>query len=184
MCSSDLTNEGYFGLQGTVSYKNKNLSKHADQFLFDATGGVQLRFSKKEQVKVISGTTSTNFTYYLNRFLVPFKAKVFARNTNPKTRINVNYTFEHRFDFDKKGDVTFLYQLHHFSFAFGYEWNENPMKRHLFNPITVSFFLIPKRGTEFTTRLDANPILKSSFEEQVIIGPNYTFAYKIGRAHV
>ncbi len=173
----NVTNEGYFGLQGTISYKNKNLSKHADQFLFDATGGVQLRFSKKEQVKVISGTASTNFTYYLNRFLVPFKAKAFARNTNPKTKINVNYTFEHRFDFDPAGDVTFLYQLHHFSFSFGYEWNENPMKRHLFNPITVSFYLIPKRGSEFTRRLDLNPILKSSFEEQVIIGPNYTFAF-------
>ncbi len=173
----NVTNEGFFGLSGSLSYKNKNLSKHADHFLFDANSGVQLRFSKKEKVQVITATTSANFTYYLNRFLVPFKAKVFTRNTNPKTRLNANYTFEHRFDFDPQGNVTFLYQLHHFSFAFGYEWNENPMKVHLFNPIAVSFYLIPKRGEEFTRRLGLNSILKSSFEEQVIIGPNYTFAY-------
>lgn len=174
---ANVTNEGLFGVAGSMSYKNKNLSKRADQLLLDLSAGVQLKFSKKEKVQIITANTSASATYYLNKFLVPFRAKIFSRNTNPKTRFNVTYNFEHRFDFDTLGDVAFLYQLHHFNFSFGYEWNENPFKRHIFNPITVSFYLLPKRGDEFTRRLNLNPILKSSFEEQVIIGPNYTFSY-------
>ncbi len=173
----NVTNEGLFGTAVTLSYKNKNLTKGADQLLFDVSSGVQLKFSKKEKVQVITANAGVNVTYYLNKFLVPFRAKIFSRNTNPKTRINVSYNFEHRFDFDTLGEIAFLYQLHHFNFSFGYEWSENRAKTHLFNPITVSFYLLPKRGAEFERRLGLNPILKSSFEEQVIIGPNYTFTF-------
>jgi len=173
----NVTNEGLFGTAATLSYKNKNLTKGADQLLFDVSSGVQLKFSKKEKVQVITGTAGVNVTYYINKFLVPFRAKIFSRNTSPRTKIAVGYNFEHRFDFDTLGQVAFLYQLHHFNFAFGYEWTKNRTKTHLFNPIAVSFYLLPKRGDEFERRLGLNPILKSSFEEQVIIGPNYTFTF-------
>ncbi|HLP20901.1 MAG TPA: hypothetical protein VK174_11400, partial [Chitinophagales bacterium] len=184
MASGELnvTNEGFFGTAATLSYKNKNLTKGADQLLFDLSSGVQLKFSKKENVQVMNATASANVTYYINKFLVPFRAKIFSRNTNPRTRINIGYNFEHRFDFDTLGFVAFLYQLHHFNASFGYEWAENRFKTHLFNPIAVSFYLLPKRGDEFERRLSLNPILKSSFEEQVIIGPNYTFTYNSQRS--
>lgn len=177
----NVTNEGFFGTAATLSYKNKNLTKGADQFLFDLSSGIQLKFSKKEKVQVMNGTVSANFTYYINKFLVPFRAKIFSRNTNPRTKISVGYNFEHRFDFDTLGLVSFLYQLHSFNASFGYEWAENRYKTHLFNPIAVSFYLLPRRGDEFERRLGLNPILKSSFEEQVIIGPNYTFTYNSQR---
>jgi outer membrane protein assembly factor BamA len=173
----NVTNEGLFGTAATINYKNKNLTRGADQFNVDATAGIQLKFSKKEKVQIMSATTSVAFTYYINKFLVPFKAKAFSRNTNPRTKITVGYNFEHRFDFDTLGNIAFLYQLHHFNFGFGYEWNENRYKTHLFNPIAISFYLLPKRGDEFERRLSQNSLLKSSFEEQVIIGPNYTFTY-------
>lgn len=174
----NVTNEGLFGTAATFSYKNKNLTRGADQLLFDVSAGIQLKFSKKEKVQIMTGTAAVNVTYYLNKFLIPFRAKVFSRNTNPRTRINLGYNFEHRFDFDTLGKVAFLYQLHQFNFAFGYEWAENRNKTHLFNPITISFYLLPRTGSEFFRRLNINPILKSSFEEQVIIGPNYTFTFK------
>ncbi len=180
---ANVTNEGLFGLSGSINYKNKNLSKRADQLLIDLSSGVQLRFSKKEKVQIINTTANVNITYYLNKFLVPFRAKIFSRNTNPRTRFNINYAFENRFDFDTLGNITYLYQLHNFSLAYGYEWSENPFKRHLFNPLTVSFYLLPKRGEEFIRRLDLNPILKSSYEEQVIIGPNYTFTFTNQRSN-
>ncbi len=173
----NVTNEGLFGTAATLSYKNKNLTKGADQLLFDVLGGIQVKFSKKEKVQIMTGNAAVNLTYYLNKFLIPFRAKVFSRNTNPRTRINLGYNFEHRFDFDTLGKVAFLYQLHQFNFAFGYEWAENHYKTHLFNPIAISFYLLPKTGSEFFRRLQINPILKSSFEEQVIIGPNYTFTF-------
>lgn len=170
------TIEGFLGAAGTISYKNKNLTKSADQLLLDFSGGVQLKFSKKEKVQIITGTFNTSVVYYMNKFLVPFRSRIFSRNSNPKSRISVNYGFEHRYDFDSLANVTFLYQLHNFNFAFGYEWGDQRFHHNL-NPLSITFFLLPKRGEEFQRRLELNRFLKSSFEEQIILGPNYTFSF-------
>lgn len=170
------TIEGFLGAAGTISYKNKNLTKGADQLLLDFSGGVQLKFTRREKVQIITGTFNTSVVYYLNKFLVPFRSKVFSQRVNPKTRLSVNYGFEHRYDFDTLANVTFLYQLHNFNFAYGYEWG-NRRFHHILNPLSITFFLIPQRGVEFERRLNLNRFLKSSFEEQIILGPNYTFSY-------
>ncbi len=172
----NVTNEGLFGTAGSFSYRNSNLSKRADQLLVDLSVGIQLKFSKKESVKIVSNNVSASVTYYLNRF-VPFKPKTFANIGSPKTKLRGAYTFENRFDFDTNTNVIFLYQLHNFNFSFGYDWLESNRLKHYFNPLAITFYLIPKRGQEFTRRLDQNPILKSSFEEQIIIGPNYTLDF-------
>ncbi|MFN8298486.1 MAG: BamA/TamA family outer membrane protein [Chitinophagales bacterium] len=172
----NVTNEGLFGTAGSFSYRNSNLSKRADQLLIDLSVGIQLKFSKKESVKIVSNNVSASVTYYLNRF-VPFKPKAFANIGSPKTKLRGAYTFENRFDFDTSANVIFLYQLHNFNFSFGYDWLESNRLKHFFNPLAITFYLIPKRGQEFTRRLDQNPILKSSFEEQIIIGPNYTLDF-------
>ncbi len=175
-----VSTEGLFGASGTLSYKNKNLTKRADQLLLDVSSGIQIRFptNKTEKVQIMSITAAVGVTYYMNKFLIPFRAKIFSAKANPKTRFSVNYNFDNQFDFDATGkNVVFLYQLHNFNASFGYEWNKGREQHHLLNPITVDFFLLPKVGSDFIARLDSNPPLKSSFQEQVIIGPNYTFTY-------
>ena len=176
----NVSNEGLFGTSGTLSYKNKNLTKRADQLLIDVSSGIQIRFTSKEKQKVdiMSITASAGITYYMNKFLIPFRTKIFSAKASPRTRFSINYNFDNRFDFDATGkNVVFLYQLHNFNASFGYEWNKGREQHHLLNPITVGFFLLPKVGQDFIARLDSNPPLKSSFQEQVIIGPNYTFTY-------
>ena len=119
-------------------------------------------------------------TYLLNKFLIPFQKKIFSPNANPKTRITLTYNFENRYDFDtlaNSNNVVFLYQLHNFNATYGYEWNKNLYSHHLLNPLTLDFFLLPKTGGEFDARLDANPLLKSSYEEQLLVAPNYTYTY-------
>jgi outer membrane protein assembly factor BamA len=181
-----VSTEGLFGASGTLNYKNKNLTKRADQLLVDLSAGIQIRFptEKAEKVQIMSVTAAVGVTYYMNKFLVPFRAKIFSAKANPKTRFSVNYNFDNQFDFDATGkNVVFLYQLHNFNAAFGYEWNKGTQQHHLLNPITVDFFLLPKVGSDFTARLDSNPPLKSSFEEQVIIGPSYTFTYNNSKSN-
>lgn len=177
---ANVTNEGFFGSALTLSYRNKNLSKRSDMLIVDLSGGFQIDFSdvrEKGKAQIITSDASMDVTYYLNRFLIPFRTKLFSRATNPKTRINAHYNFENRYDFDTLRNATFLYQLHNFSFSFGYDWSPNRFTRHLLHPLAVNFYLIPKRGEEFIRRLNKNPILRSSFEEQIILGPSYSFIY-------
>jgi len=182
----NVSNEGLFGTSGTLSYKNKNLTKRADQLLLDVSSGIQIRFPTHEvqKVQIMSVTAAVGVTYYMNKFLIPFRTKIFSAKANPKTRFSVNYNFDNQYDFDATGkNVVFLYQLHNFNASFGYEWNKGREQHHLLNPIAVDFFLLPKVGTDFIARLDSNPPLKSSFQEQVIIGPNYTFTYNSSKGN-
>ena len=181
----NVSNEGLFGTSGTLSYKNKNLTKRADQLLMDISSGIQIRFAnqQKNKVQIMSVTASAGITYYMNKFLIPFRAKIFSPKANPKTRFSINYNFDHQFDFDATGkNVVFLYQLHNFNASFGYDWSKGRREHHLLNPIAVDFFLLPIVGQSFISRLDSNPPLKSSFQEQVIIGPNYTYTYNSSKS--
>jgi outer membrane protein insertion porin family len=181
---ANVSNEGFFGVAATLSYKNRNLTKRADLLSIDLGSGIQIQFpkNKEQKVEIITTDASADIAYYLNKFLLPFKPKAFSRNNNPKTRFTAHYNFQNRFDFDTLGDRTFLYQLHNFSFGFGYDWTKSLAlrhieMRHLLNPINVSFYLLPKVGDEFTRRLSLNNTLKNSFQEQIIIGPTYSFEF-------
>lgn len=183
---ANISNEGFFGVSGTLSYKNRNISKRADLLAIDLSAGLQFQLPKKNvpKTQIITTDAGANISYYLNKFLIPFKAKTFTRNNNPKTRFNLSYAFQNRFDFDTNAvrNRIFLYQLHNFSFGYGYDWiNINETRNyeihHLLNPINVNFYLLPKVGPEFLARLNLNSTLKSSFEEQIIIGPSYSFIY-------
>ena len=171
---ANVNNEGLLGTSISLNYRNRNLSKGADQLTVNADAGVQLQITRKDKVQLITSVANAGITYYVNRFLIPFRSKLFGKSINPKTRISLLYNFEQRFDFV---DASFLYTLHNFSLTYGYEWNPSRFKRHLFNPIAVNTFLLPKTGQAFKQTLEKNPILRSSYQEQIILASNYTFIY-------
>jgi outer membrane protein assembly factor BamA len=171
--------EGYFGVSGALSYKNRNQTHHSDLFVLDFTSGLQFQFARNQPVKVMTTEFSASASYYFNKFLFPFSKRYNQKlkDKSPKTRLSIRYNYEERYDFDTAGQRSFFYTLHGFNASFGYEWNTNQFKRHILTPINFTLFLIPKRGSAFEERLNANPTLKSSYQEQVIFGPSYTFIY-------
>lgn len=176
---ANINYEGFFGVAGTLSYKNKNLTKRSDLLAVDITPGVQFSFGRNQPVQVITKDVSFQASYYFNKFLFPFSKK-FAfkfKEKAPKTRISIRYNYEQRFDFDDSSRRVPFYVLHGFNASFGYEWNQNAFIRHVVNPINFTLFLLPQQYPYFLKRLDENAVLKSSYQEQVILGPSYTFIY-------
>ena len=167
--------EGLTGLGANVGYRNRNLAKGADQLNIDASANVQLNFSKKQSKIVSKDRINTvdvtlDVTYYLNRFLVPWKPKIHA-NTNPKTRINARYNYEIRRDFPSNYS---LYNAHNIGVTYGYEWSARKLVRHYYNPTFVNFYFINKEDS-FISFLNKRPALSRSYNEQIIWGSNYTF---------
>ena len=176
---ANINYEGFFGVGGGVSYKNRNLTKRSDLFVVDFTSGVQFQFANKQPVRVMTTEYAAGASYYFNKILFPFPKK-FAqsiKDKSPRTRLSIRYNYEERYDFDTNGHRAFFYTLHGFNGSFGYEWNQNEFKRHLLTPINFTLFLIPNHGAAFDNRLNANPTLKNSYQEQIIFGPSYTFIY-------
>ena len=176
---ANINYEGFFGVAGTLSYKNKNLSKRSDLLAVDFTPGVQFEFGRKQPVRIITKEFAATASYYFNKFLFPFSKKfaLTLKDKAPKTRISIRYNYEQRYDFDSLGQRAFFYTLHGFNASFGYEWNQSNFIRHVLNPFNFTLFLLPQTGPYFLQRLDANPVLKSSYQEQIILGPSYAFIY-------
>lgn len=163
-------NHNFIGLTGTsigFTYQNKNLSKAADLLEFKVSSGVEFNFGDTVNNSLLNNADFVIETnYYLNKFLVPFPLRKISKNNNVKTKFQIQYNFERRIKF---------YSLHSTSFNFGYEWNETNNKKHIYNPIATNLLLIPNQEQDFIDKLNQIPSLKRSFEEQIILGSNYTF---------
>jgi len=61
--------------------------------------------------------------------------------------------------------------------AFGYQWRKTQKVTHSFNPFKMNMVSLLKTTALFDSIVDANPYVKRSFEEQYIIGIEYSFTY-------
>ncbi len=176
---ANVSQEGYFGVSGLISYKDKNLTHRSDLLAIDFTPSVQFQFAKNQPIRILTEDYTPSISYYFNKFLFPFSKKIqlYLKDKSPKTHLSIKYNYENRYDFDSLLNRQFFYKLHGFNASFGYEWNQNAFIRHILNPINFTLFLLPQEGQYFIDRLNENPTLKSSYQPQIIFGPSYTFTY-------
>ncbi len=160
------TSDFPLGTALNISYKTKNLFNNADLFIVNMAGGVEMQFGKDVLFSTVDLSPQLNF--YFPKFLLPFRLRNLSPNVNPKTRISASYNFLKR-----EGDES--YAINFINFSFGYEWNETRTKRHIVNPLVISLVNQGTTSQAFRDRLDNDPLLRTSFEEQFIIGSNYTF---------
>lgn len=164
-------NHNFIGLTGTsvsFTYQNKNIFKAADLFEFKISTGLQFNVGKKNTPPLNNLDFLVETNYYLNKFLSPFKVKNYSKYNDIKTKFSLQYNFERRILF---------YSLHNMGFSFGYNWRKNNNIVHQYNPVSVNVFVLQNKEQSFIDRLNEIPALKRSFEEQFIMGSNYTFGY-------
>lgn len=176
---ANVSQEGYFGISGTLTYRDNNVTGRSDLFSLDFTPSVQFTFAKKQPVRVLTEDYAPTASYYFNKIVFPFtkKLNLALKDKTPKTRISIKYNYEHRYDFDSTGGRQFFYKLHGFNASYGFEWNKNVFIRHSFTPVNFTLFILPEEGQYFEYELNQNTLLKNSYEPQIIFGPSYTFSF-------
>jgi len=158
----------FVGSEVKVTQTTRNLFRGAEQLDVSVSGGFET------QVRGTSlGRNSLSFTaegkLTFPRFIVPFYKPNSTNAFIPKTIASLSYQMLNR------GSE---YTLHAFKGEFGYNFKENQYKEHNLNPISISYISTgfpndKKRDSLF----DANPLLRSTLENQFIIGSNYNFTY-------
>ncbi|OWY19143.1 hypothetical protein C7N43_01770 [Sphingobacteriales bacterium UPWRP_1] len=161
------------GTAATLSYKNKNLLGGAEAFSFTLFTGLELNPQNRKSAITDNALINTlNLSGELQlavpKFIVPFKLQNQSRYFLPKTNIRLSASYLRRINF---------YTLNSFNINFGYDWNENSRKRHLFNPVSASLLSLRNKEAAFEEQLAQNSFLRRSFEEQIIAGSNYTYIY-------
>jgi outer membrane protein assembly factor BamA len=149
------------------SFRNRNLFGGAELFTLSFEAGLEMPIGGGQ-----SGGNSyeigTRGELELPKFVTPFRLENVSSLFVPKTRIVLGLSLLNRLQY---------YQLFSVDASFGYNWKESISKEHNFNPLSITFAHLTNTTQKFDDLLSTNPFLKKSFEEQFIIGQNYSFTY-------
>ena len=170
--STDGTNSsGAFGVQGNISYMNRNLFRGAQLFRLSLSGAAQMQgnigpVSTKGLLNTIEFGATTSITF--PQFLIPISPETLPKKFKPRTTISVGYDFQQRPD----------YSRHISNISFGYTWTESSKIRHILNPIELSVVKIFPDQV-FTDSLShvTDKRLKNQYTNHLVAGLKYTFSY-------
>lgn len=170
-------NGGNLGMNGTVSLRNNNAFRGAEHFNISLSGGLEVQQILTENNDNLVGDGFLPFntfefgpeiSYEVPRFLLPISQKRFSPKGNPRTSINASYDFQQRPDYLRYVSKLFL----------AYSWNETPKKRHIIQPVDLSYIKLDP-SNDFIRVLENinNPFLKNSYTDNFILATKYSFIY-------
>ncbi|WP_291721537.1 BamA/TamA family outer membrane protein [Bernardetia sp.] len=162
-----------------LSYRNKNAFRGAELLVVRLDGRFETQISGRTANENIEQPNQQNGLYsyeigaglevYVPRFITPIKIPRLAQEYVPKTVY--------------QGDIRLLNRVNYFRLLsstaqFGYQWQETATKTHRFNPISINYVRLMDTTSLFNEAIGDNPLLQRSFQNQFILGGNYSFTYQ------
>jgi outer membrane protein insertion porin family len=151
----------------TSSFTNRNLFGGAELFTLSFEAGFEVPVGGGQ-----SGGNSyevgTRGELQLPKFATPFTLENVSSLFVPKTRIVLGSNLLNRLQY---------YQLFSVDASFGYDWRESVTKEHNLSLLSITSAHLTNTTQKFNDLLSENPLLKKSFDQQLIIGQNYSFTY-------
>ena len=158
---------GFTGPGFQASFRDKNLFRGAEMLTVNLLAGYEAQLSSNSQ-GLNSFELGINTELNIPRFLLPFGIKTVSNRFTPFTTFRTGFRTLNRLDY---------YQLNSFDVAYGYKWRETKTKHHELLPISINYVRLAQSSPEFEEILSENPLVRRSFEEQFIIGTEYSFTY-------
>lgn len=165
--SAAIKTNNYAGPGLNLSFKDRNLFRGAELLTINLGARFETQFSGDYKGET-SYEVTLNGTLTFPRFVPIRFNRNLSRQFVPQTNIEIGGGLFSRVRY---------YQLYSFNVALGYNWRTSDRISQQFKPVDVNFTNLAQSSEEFQEYLDENPTIKRSFEEQFIIGGNYTFTY-------
>lgn len=151
----------------TFSYKNRNLLKGAELFIFNVDGSFETQLTGPKK-----GLNSFEFGANTQLFVPKFISLISIRNRSslfvPKTKFDLGFRLLHRAEY---------FDMSSFNFAYGYAWKRNAQQEFQYDPISINFSKLLKTTNAFEKLLQENTFLRKSFEQQFILGSRFSYTY-------
>ena len=162
-------NDWDFGFAGTVGYQHKNLFHGSETFKASFRAAYEmLTYSISDilQYNDHSNEFGVETSLTFPKFLFPFLSYDFRRKIRAGTEFNLQYNYHRRPEYGR----TIA------SAGVKYHWSHNKDMRHTVDLINVNYIYLPYTDSIFrNTYLNANSILKYSYENQLIVSSGYLF---------
>ncbi|TVR91925.1 MAG: hypothetical protein EA428_04715 [Spirochaetaceae bacterium] len=160
--------DDFAGPAVNLSYRDRNAFGGAEELSLQSNAAFETRL--REDAGRVLGSYEYGAELGLNlpRVLAPFAVDRARTGSLPRTRVRGGIQSLTRVD---------TYRLDSANARFGYSWRSNPRLRHELDPVDITFVRPDEFAPEFEERLDENPILARSFEQQFLVGSRYAFIY-------
>ena len=166
----------FLGPAAIASISHLNVFKGAEQLAFQIDGGFewQKRSKRKEyELGLNSYEFGAQIKLTVPRFWVPFNFKNQSERYVPKTHTGIGFRTLKRVKY---------YSMNLSQISFGYSWRTTPKREYKLEPVSVNYLKLTESSVEFEDFLNRYPQVAKSFEEQFIIGSNFSYTYSANPA--
>lgn len=163
--SIDGTNsEGDIGVAPSVSYQHQNLFNGAEQLGIRLKGAYEFITGDNKSYYEIGGDISLTFP----QFVFPYLKKSWRERPNASTKLSIGLTTQHRPEYTRQ----------FFNATIGYNWvSMRNRLRHGLDLFDINYVRMPWVDSEFKEEYldeNSNPLLKASYDDQLIARTAYT----------
>lgn len=159
---------GFAGPGITGNFRNRNFLGGAENFNVNVVGSYEVQVGGGQRSGLNSYEIGANAELQVPRFITPFNLRNIRSEFVPKTRFVLGINFLNRVQF---------FQMNSYHATYGYIWRPGRTVTHNFSPINLQYVHLLRQTPAFRKRLDDNPFLAQSFENQAIIGSLYNLTF-------
>ena len=170
--SADGTNSaGAFGLQGGLTYSNRNIFRGAQLLRLGLNISAQTQpplddDMPKKIFNVLEIGVNASLTF--PQFLFPIRPEKLPKTMKPKTTISLGYNFQRQQDYDR----------HITNATFGYTWVQNNRLSQTINPAEISLVKVFGDSIFYATINQlTDQRLKYQYSNHLVAGLRYTLQY-------
>jgi len=155
------------GSQLTISWKNRNTFRGAEQLNVNLFAGAELQINGNF-AKTTTYRIGGDVTLSVPRFVVPFISIRSQGEFVPRTNFLIGYEQLNR---------STLYTINSIRANYGYIWKEYLTKEHQLNPIALNYVKPLNVSQLYQDSIVRNPALARITQQQFIIGSTYNFNF-------
>lgn len=167
---------GNFGLEGVLSYENKNLFGGAE--ILKTEGSLLFELPKIILHNGMDGEFHDNVTAFeigldmnldIPNFLLPFTTNISWQQAKPHTVFNLGGSYQYRYYFERILANT----------SMGYSWSKNRQIHNQLLPIELTYVRFIDLDEDFLDRIagTTDPRLKYQYSDHFIMDARYDFIY-------
>lgn len=165
---------GNLGVNGSVSYSNRNIFKGGEVFNLSLNGGFEAQKqavfndSIPSSTNALFNTFETGVNTSINFPMVLFPFRHIRLTGNSQTNISMGYNYQLRPYYSRSITNADL----------GYSWEQSSIIKHLFTPLNINFVKVnPSPAFADTLAKQTNIRLKEQYSNHMIFGLKYSFIY-------
>jgi outer membrane protein insertion porin family len=169
-------NDSRVGTQGSISWKNRNTFKGAEEFTVKVNGGYEVQYGGNGNAGGSEGTSGAGgnrrpdiyeggieTSLSIPRLLVPFFDPRVNGSFIPRTFIKAGAKLEAQ---------SSLLRIYSYRFSYGYNWKEDMRKEHQLYPFNITYV-----KTDTLSNQNLNLFYGNLIFNGLIIGPTYQYNY-------